>query len=101
MTLNGVHIDNTTATVTVDSAAIDFVGQLTQIDCMGQTLTMLAAKGPPGDTNTYTVLLNTSSLVDSVGNPVGCSQLRNGQIAHIQGTVNDDDTFGDAVIVIE
>jgi len=101
MTLNGVHIDNTTATATVDSATIDFVGQLTQIDCVGQTLTMLAAKGPPGDTNTYTVLLNTSSLVDSVGNPVGCSQLRNGQIAHIQGTVNDDDTFGDAVIVIE
>jgi hypothetical protein len=101
MTLNGVHIDNTTATATVDSATIDFVGQLTQIDCVGQTLTMLAAKRPPGDTNTYTVLLNTSSLIDSVGNPVGCSQLRNGQIAHIQGTVSDDDTFGDAVIVIE
>lgn len=101
MTLNGVHIDNTTATATVDSATIDFVGQITQIDCVGQTLTMLPAKRPPGDTDTYTVLLNTSSLVDSVGNPVACSQLRNGQLAHIQGTVNDDDTFGDAVIVIE
>ena len=101
MTLNGVHIDNTTATATVDSATIDFVGQITQIDCVGQTLTMLAARRPPGDTDTYTVLLNTSSLVDSLGNPVGCSQLRNGQLAHVQGTVNDDNTFGDAVIVIE
>jgi hypothetical protein len=47
------------------------------------------------------VLLNTSSLVDSLGNPVSCSQLSNGQLAHVQGTVNDDNTFGDAVIVIE
>ncbi|MBV8136033.1 MAG: hypothetical protein JO121_10440 [Deltaproteobacteria bacterium] len=101
MTLNGVRIDNTSATATVDSANIDFVGQITQIDCVGQTLTMLAAKRPPGDTDTYTVLLNTSSLVDSQRNPVGCSQLRNGQFAHVQGTVNDDDSFGNAVIVIE
>jgi hypothetical protein len=101
MTLNGVHIDNPSATATVDSETIDFVGQITQIDCAGQTLTMLPAKRPPGDTDTYTVLLNTSSLVDSLGNPVSCSQLSNGQFAHIQGTVNDDNTFGDAVIVIE
>ena len=101
MTLNGVHIDNATATATVDSATIDFVGQLIQIDCVGQTLTMLPAKRPPGDTDTYTVLLNTSSLVDSVGNPVACSQLSNGEFAHIQGTVNNDNTFGDAVIVIQ
>ena len=101
MTLNGVHINNTTPTATVDSATIDFVGQITTIDCVGQTLTMLAARRPPGDTDTYTVLLNTSSLVDSLGNPVGCSQLSDGQFAHIQGTVNDDDTFGHAVIVIE
>jgi len=101
MTLNGVHIDNATATATVDSATIDFVGQIIQIDCLGQTLTMLPAKRPPGDTDTYTVLLNTSSLVDSMGNPVACSQLGNGEFAHIQGRVNDDNTFGDAVIVIQ
>jgi hypothetical protein len=101
MTLNGVHIDSTTATATVDSATIDFVGQITQIDCVGETLTMLPAKRPPGDIDTYTVLLNTSSLVDSLGNPVACSQLSNGEFAHIQGTVNDDNTFGDALIVIQ
>ena len=101
MTLNGVHIDNATATATVDSATIDFVGQIVQIDCVGQTLTMLPAKRPPGDIDTYTVLLNTSSLVDSLGNPVACSQLSNGESAHIQGTVNNDNTFGDAVIVIQ
>jgi hypothetical protein len=101
MTLNGVHIDNTTGSATVDSETIDFVGQITQIDCAGQTLTMLPAKRPPGDADTYTVLLNTSSLVDSLGNPVSCPQLSTGQFAHVQGTVNDDNTFGDAVIVIE
>src|SRR5262249_60047108 len=69
MTLNGVHIDTVTATATVDSATIDFAGQIIKIDCGGETLTMLPAKRPPSDTDTYTVLLNTSSLVDSVGNP--------------------------------
>jgi hypothetical protein len=101
MTLNGVHIDNISGTVAVDSQAIDFVGEIAQVDCAGQTLMMLAAKRPPGDTDTYTVLLNTSSLVDSLGNPVSCSQLRNGQFAHVQGAVNADSTFGDALIVIE
>ena len=101
MTLNGVRIDSTTATATVDSATIDFVGQITQIDCVGETLTMLPAKRPPGDTDTYTVLLNASSLVDSLGNPVACSQLSNGEFAHIQGTVNEDNSFGGALIVIQ
>jgi hypothetical protein len=101
MTLNGVHIDNISGTVTVDSQAIDFVGEITQVDCAGQTLTMLAAKRPPGDNDTYTVLLNTSSLVDSLGNPVSCSQLSNGRFAHVQGVVNADSSFGDALIVIE
>lgn len=101
MTLNGVHIDNVSGTVAVDSQAIDFVGEITQVDCAGQTLTMFPAKRPPGDNDTYTVLLNGSSLVDSLGNPVSCSQLRNGQFAHVQGAVNVDTTFGDALIVIE
>jgi len=101
MTLNGVHIDNISGMVAVDSEAIDFVGEITQVDCAGQTLTMLAARRPPGDKDTYTVLLNTSSLVDSLGNPVSCSQLSNGQFAHVQGAVNADSSFGDALIVIE
>jgi len=101
MTLNGVHIDNITGTAIVDSKSVDYVGEITQIDCAAQILAMLSANRPPGDTDTYTVQLSTSSLVDPQGERVSCSQLHNGQLAHVQGTVNDDDTFGSALIVIE
>ena len=62
---------------------------------------MLAAKRPPKDTDVYAVQLNTSSLEDSQGNPVACSEVRSGQVAHVQGTVNPDNSFGHAKIVIE
>ena len=101
MTLNGVHIDTSTGSATVDSAGVNFLGELTRIDCAGQTLLMLAAKRTPEDTDMYAVRLDTSSLEDSQGNPLACSDLQTGQTAHVQGTVNDDDSFGHAQITIE
>jgi len=101
MTLNGVHIDNPTGTAIIDSKRIDFVGEITRIDCGGQMLTMLSAKREPGDTDTYSVHLSTSTLVDSQGTALSCSELRGRQLAHIEGEVNDDETFGNALITIE
>lgn len=101
MTLTGVHIDNSSGSATVDYESIDFIGEITQIDCAGQTITMLSANRAPGDTDSYIVQLSRSSLVDPQGNTLSCSQLSNGQLAHVQGAVNDDDTFGNAIIIIE
>jgi len=101
LTLNGVGIDGGAGTAVANSADVDFVGEITQVDCVGQTLTMLSANRPPGDMDTYLVRLNTSSIVDSQGNTLACSALRNGEDAHVRGTVESDGSFGNATIVIE
>ncbi len=101
MSLNAVRIDATTNTVTVDSESIDYLGVLTQIDCAAQTIVTMAAKQPPADTDTYTIMLNNSSVVDSQGNPVSCSALTIGQIAHMQCAVESDNTFGSCTVVLQ
>jgi hypothetical protein len=101
LTLNGVSIEATSGTVVVDSAAVDFLGVITKVDCAGQTLTMISAKRPAGDTDQYVVDLSNSSIVDSHDNPVSCSTLQSGETAHVQGTVENHGTFGNATIVVE
>ena len=101
LTLNGVSIDTATGAATPESANVDFLGVLTQADCAGQTLTMLSAKRPAGDTDQYLVDLSNSSIVDSQGNPVSCSALQNGQTCHVQGSVENNGYFGNATIVVQ
>ena len=100
LTLNGVGIE-ASGTVTVASAGVDFLGVITEADCAGQRLTMLSAKRPAGNMDQYVIDLSNSSIVDSQGNPVSCSALQDGQTAHVQGTVENNATFGNATIVIE
>jgi hypothetical protein len=101
LTLNGVTIDVPAGTAVADSADVDFVGEITQVDCAGQTLTMLSANRPPGNTDMYLVRLDTSSLVDTQGNPVACLALRNGVDAHVQGMVESDGSYGNATVTVE
>jgi hypothetical protein len=101
LTLNGVSIDATNGTVTVASANVDFLGLITQVDCAGQTLTMLSAKRPAGDTDQYVVDLSNSTITDSQGKPVSCLAVQSGQTAHVQGEVENDGSFGNATIVVE
>jgi hypothetical protein len=101
LTLNGVSIDTSNGTATPESANVDFLGVTTEVDCAGQTLTMLSAKRPAGDMDTYTVDLSNSSITDSQGNPVACSSLQNGQTAHVQGAVESNGNFGNATIVVQ
>jgi len=101
LTLNGVNIDTASGTATPESANVDFLGVMTEIDCTGQTLTMLSAKRPAGNMDPYTVDLSDSSITDSQGNPVPCSSLQSGQTAHVQGAVESDGSFGNASIVVQ
>lgn len=101
LTLNGVSIDTASGVATPESANVDFLGAITKADCAGQTLTMLAAKRPQGDTDEYTVDLSNSSIVDSQGNPVSCSALQDGQTCHVQGSVESNGYFGNATIVVQ
>ena len=101
LTLNGVSIDGTSGAVTYDSANVDFLGVITGVDCTGQTLTMLSARRPAGNMDYYIVDLSNSSITNSQGNPVACSALENGQTAHVQGSVEENNSFGNATIVVE
>src|SRR5262249_31886355 len=101
LTLNGVTIDVSAGTAAADSTEVDFVGEISQVDCAGHTLTMLSADRPPGNMDKYLLRLDTSSVVDSQGNPVGCSALRSGEDVHVQGTVESDGSFGNATAIVE
>jgi hypothetical protein len=101
LTLNNVRIDNAHGVASADSEDVDFLGQIVQIDCAAQNLILVASRRAPSDSDSYTLRLDTSTLLDPQGNPVSCDDLRNGQTAHVQGTVNADGSFGHAVVVIE
>jgi hypothetical protein len=101
LTLNGIRVDTSSHTAVADSVEVDFLGEITQIDCMGQTLLMVPAQHSAKDTDTYTLMLGSSSLLDSRGNPVSCSELQTGQIGHVQATVNPDGSFDQAQVVLE
>lgn len=101
LTLNNVRIDAARGSAAADSQNVDFLGDIVQVNCSSQTLLMIASHHGPGDTDTYTVRLDTSSLRDPLGDPVTCADLRNGQMAHVQGTVNADGTFGHALVVVD
>jgi hypothetical protein len=80
-----VTIDLTSDTAVADSEGVDFVGEITRVDCAGQTLTMLSANRPPGDMDLYLLRLDTSSVVDSKGNPVGYSRCAAGKTRTSKG----------------
>jgi hypothetical protein len=61
---------------------------------------MVASHHGPGDADTYTVRLDTSSVRDPLGDPVTCADVSPGWMARVQGTVNADGSFGHALIVV-
>ena len=101
LTLNNVHIDNTNGSATPESQDVEFLGKIVEIDCGAQTLELVALRHAATDTDSYTLRLDTSTLRDKQGNALSCADLGNGQKARVQGTVNDDGSFGHAQVVID
>jgi hypothetical protein len=101
LTLNNVRISTASGIAMVDSENVDFLGNIVGVNCTSQTLILIASQHAPSDTDTYTVRLDTSSLRDPQSKPVSCADLRNGQMAHVQGTVNADGSFGHALVVVD
>ena len=99
--MNGIQIDNANGSVAAESQQVDFLGEIIQVDCSAQVLQMVAAKHAPDDSDSYALQLGDSSVVDSQGNPVSCSQLSDGEVGHVQATINSDGSFGHARLVVE
>jgi hypothetical protein len=102
LTLHNVRLDTAAQEAVAETQGVDFDGIIITIDCNGLSLTMVSAARPPGDTDQYTVRLDTSSLQDTHGNSLECADLRSGEQASVQGRVNPDDgSFGDAVVEVK
>jgi hypothetical protein len=101
LTLHDVTIDSTSGVATPTSEEVDFTGQMIQINCTAQDLVFVSIHRTAGDTDSYTVRLATSSIVDPDGNPVACTALSTGDIAHVHGIVNADGSFGNAIVTVE
>jgi hypothetical protein len=101
LTLNDVRIHARSGEATADRQDVDFEGIVTDIDCAASTIVMVSTRQAPSDSDTYTVRLDTSTLLDANGAVLGCGDLRGGERATVQGTVNPDETFGHAVIQLE
>lgn len=98
LTLNNVRIDNSRGQATAQSRGVDFEGRITSTDCTGETITLVSSRRSALDADTYTVRLDTSVLKDRRGNLINCQDLRVGARTRVTGSVNDDGTFGDAVV---
>jgi len=101
LTLNDVRIDERSGEATAQTQGVVFDGLVSDASCSTQTVHMVSRHRSPTDTDVYTVRLATSSLHDVQGEPVPCEALVEGDLLRLQGTVNDDGTFGNADIVLE
>jgi hypothetical protein len=101
LTLNDVRIDERSGEATAPTQSVVFEGLVSDASCSTQTLHMVSRHRSPTDTDVYTIRLGTSSLHDVQGETVPCEALVEGDLLRLQGTVNDDGTFGNADIVVE
>jgi hypothetical protein len=101
LTLDRIHIDARTGQATPQSQTVRFDGVVTSIQCAASMLQLVSSQRSQTDTDVYDVSLEGSSIRDANGLPLPCEALRSGDHVRLQGTVNDDGSFGDAQIVLQ
>ena len=98
LTLHNVHLDLPQDEATAEALDVDFQGVVTAANCHDLTLTLVSARHAASDVDLYTLRLDTSSVQDAHGNPVACEDFKGGEQLSVQGKVNTDGTFGDALV---
>jgi hypothetical protein len=101
LTLNNVTIDPEQEEASAETQDVDFDGTIIGIYCQSLTIRMVSSQEAPGDTDQYTVRLDTSSVRDVHGNTLACEDIPEGARASVQGMVNSDGTFGNATVQLE
>jgi len=100
LTMNNVSLDTQAGTVTAETMAVEFEGVVTSVDCAKLTLWFVSSQAQH-DMDQYVVELATSTVVDSSGQPVPCSDIQTGEKASVQGFVNPDGSYGEATIDLQ
>jgi hypothetical protein len=101
LTLDRVHIDTRNGQATPQNQLVQFDGIVTDIQCAASRLQLVSSQRSSTDTDVYDVNLEGSSIRDANGSPLPCEALRSGDHVQLQGTVNDDGSFGNARIVLQ
>ena len=101
LTLDRVHIDARSGQATAQRQGVVFDGLVAATDCAGSTLQLVSSQRSATETDVYDVRLEGSSIRAANGSPLPCQALRVGDPVRMQGTVNDDGTFGNAQIVLQ
>ena len=95
LTLNDVSIDRQSGEASAASQQLQFQGFVQTVDCTKGEIAFVA---DPGDEDTYWVDVAGSTLESSSGAPVACADVKVGESAAINGTVEDDGSIGSAVV---
>jgi hypothetical protein len=101
LTLNNVRLDTERGVAIPATQDVAFEGIIAQTNCQAQILILVSVHDTPEDPDQYMLRLDTSSLQDSQGHPLTCEDLRGGESAFVQGTVNPDGTFGHATVEVD
>ncbi len=100
LTLRNIGIDAHGGTRT-ESSAVVFEGRVLGVDCAAGRVTLASTQASPMDTDTYVVVLQSSTLRDSHGTPRVCSDLRPDDRLAVDGFFADDGTIGNATVIVE
>jgi hypothetical protein len=101
LTLNDVGLDERSGQASARSQGVAFEGLVADTSCANAVVRLVSLNRGPTDTDVYTVRLDTSTLHDPGGAPVACESLVEGDRLRLDGTVDDDGSFGHADIVLE
>ena len=101
LTLRDVHIDAQAGQARPEAAEVVFEGSVAALDCSTGRLTLVSTQRDPGDTDTYAVDLQSSSLRDRRREPRECSDLHVDDRLAVDGFFAEDGAIGSAELIIE
>ena len=100
LTLNDVKIDLSQEQATAASQYVVFDALVAGANCAKQAIYLISLRSAESS-GTYTLHVESSSLHDRHGNPVACSDVQDGDHAHVQGVVDSDGAFSGAEVQID
>jgi hypothetical protein len=100
LTLTDVEIDVSQEHATAASQYVVFDALVAGTNCAKQAIYFISLKNAEGS-GTYTLHVESSSLHDRHGDPVACSDVQDGDRAHVQGAVDDVGTFSGAEVQVD
>ena len=101
LTLHNIDISVSSSEARPESLEVVFEGRVVALDCAGGRVTLASTQRDPAETDTYVLVLQSSTLNDRQHQPRTCTDLRHDDRLAIDGFFADDGTIGNADAVVE